>query len=461
MSPPGARLLPTGAVALRRSLVVVMLLLMAATSGCGADPAQVRLCERVARALEDKAASVEVIHAARHPHVEHAVIVDYRVTDAAGESASHWISCRFSGASLAAGPQTLVGVTTGREGALSPVRMAMLQIWLRLSDRGAARLPAEQPSALGPPVDSPAYFIQQVVNAIPLASVYTLIAIGFSLVYGVIGRINLAFGDLASVAGYTTFLGMALLVIISAERFVVAIAAVLLLAAAVSGLYGWVTQRVIFRPLQLPVAGASASGIGSQTALIATLGLAILLRETMRLAGSSRDHWLQPVFTTTRALVDSDGFFATINWAQLIIFAVTSTVVAGVSLVMTESRFGRRYRACCDDLELAALAGVDVDRVVGWAFVLGAASAGVAGTIIALYYGTVSAYMGTLIGFKALSAAVIGGLGSVAGAVIGGLFVAVFETMWAAYLSGDYRDIGVFGLLAVFLVLRPRGLFGR
>jgi branched-chain amino acid transport system permease protein len=110
---------------------------------------------------------------------------------------------------------------------------------------------------------------------------------------------------------------------------------------------------------------------------------------------------------------------------------------------------------------MAALAGIDVNPIVGGAFLLGAASAGMAGAMITLHYGAVSAYMGTLIGFKALSAAVIGGLGSLAGAVLGGITVAASETLWAAYFSGNTRDLAAFGLLAVFLVLRPRGLFGR
>jgi branched-chain amino acid transport system permease protein len=219
-----------------------------------------------------------------------------------------------------------------------------------------------------------------------------------------------------------------------------------------------VTQRVVFRPLLL---SAPASSVGGQAALIATLGLAIFLREAMRLAGGSRDRWLEPVFTLSHTLVHSGGFEATISSGQLIILAIAATVVGALGLLITGSRFGRRYRACCDDIDMAALAGVDVDRIVGGAFLLGAASAGMAGAMMTLHYGTVSAYMGTLIGFKALSAAVIGGLGSLGGAVLGGITVAAFETLWAAYFSGHYRDVAAFGLLAVFLVLRPHGLLGR
>jgi branched-chain amino acid transport system permease protein len=434
-----------------------MLILMAVVASCGVHRAQVRLCEQVARVMEDESASMTVLQALPHPHLDDAIILDYRVTESSGEATSHWISCRFADGSPAPRPRALVGVTMSREGTLSPVRIALLQIWLRLADRGPH--PAgERPSTLGPPAGHPVYLAQQLVNAIPLSSVYALIAVGFSLIYGIIGRINLAIGEFAAVAGYTTFLGISLLVVISADKVMAAIASVLLLAASISGVYGWVTQCVIFRPMRL---SATGSGIGRQAALIATLGLAIFLREAMRLAGGSRDQWLEPVFTLSHRLVHSGGFAVTISSGQLIILAFAGTVVGALGLLMTGSRFGRRYRACCDDIGMAALAGIDVDRIVGRAFLLGAASAGVAGALITLHYGTVSAYMGTLIGFKALSAAVIGGLGSIAGAVLGGVTVAAFETLWVAYFSGDYRDLAVFSLLTVFLVLRPSGLLGR
>lgn len=238
-----------------------MLILMALVAGCGVNRAQVRLCEQVARVMEDESASVDVLQALRHPRLDDAVILDYRVTAASGEVASRWISCRFAGGSLAPAPRALVGVTTSREGTLAPIRIALLQIWLRLADRGP-RSAGEQPTPLGPPAGHPVYLAQQLVNAIPLSSVYALIAIGFSLVYGVIGRINLALGEFATLAGYTMFLGISLLVVISADKVVGAIAAVLLLAALVSGVYGWVTQRVMFRPLRLSTAGQSGPGIG-------------------------------------------------------------------------------------------------------------------------------------------------------------------------------------------------------
>jgi branched-chain amino acid transport system permease protein len=463
LSALGAEASPAGASALRRGLVVFVLMLMAAVSGCGADPAQVRQCEQVARLLEDlpgdTSASMEVTHTARHPHVDHAVVVDYRVTDADGTSTSHWIACRFSDASPATGSRALVGVTTDREGALSPVRMAMLRIWLRLAEGGGARVPAERSPALGPPAGTPAYFVQQLVNAIPLGSAYALIAIGFSLVWGIIVRFSFSGGTLASLAVCTAFLGLSLLVVIAVSPMMVAIAAVLLALAVARGLYTWLTHRGIFQ--HRSGAGGRGMGIATQTALIATLALAIIVREATRLADGSRERWLEPVATASRAFFESEGFTATINSAQLMVLAIAAAVIGGLGLIMTESRFGQRYRACRDDAGMTALAGANVDRVLSRAFLLGAASTGVAAAIITLYYGTVSASVGTLIGLKALTAAVIGGLGSIGGAVAGGVAIAVFETLGAAYLPGEYRDLAIFGLLVAFLLLRLRRLSKR
>jgi hypothetical protein len=131
-----------------------MLILMPIVAGCGVDRAQVRLCEQVARVMENESASVDVLQAHRHPRLDNAIILDYRVPAASGEAETRWISCRFTNGSLA--PRALIGVTTSREGTLSPVRMALLQIWLRLADC-EPRPAGEQPSALGPPARHPVY----------------------------------------------------------------------------------------------------------------------------------------------------------------------------------------------------------------------------------------------------------------------------------------------------------------
>lgn len=443
---------------LRRCLVIILMLAAAAVSGCGVDRAQMSVCERVARAIESPSTSIEFTHAARHPQVDHAVILDYRVTDSAGEERSQWISCRFAGGSPAPGPGRLIGVTTDRDGVLSPVRVAMLQIWLRLSGEGGDRSTGQLPVP-GPPIAGPAYFVQQLIDAVPLSSAYALAAIGFSLVWGILVRFHFSVAAMMALVGCTAFLGLCLLLVITVDRVVLILAAVLMAAVAVHLAYSALRRRGIIGTERH--AAAEGAGIATQSAMIVVLGLTVVLREALRLAGSSGERWLEPVVTTSRALFQGEDFAATISAGYIIIFVIAATTVGCISLIMTETGFGRRYRACRDDPGVTTLAGVTVDRVVSRALLLGAASTGLAGVMIAFSYGTISLSTGIAIALKALTAAVIGGLGSVGGAAAGGVAIGLFETLGAAYLAAAYRDLALVGLLALFLLLRFRRLGKR
>lgn len=440
---------------LRRCLVIILMLAAAAVSGCGADRAQIRVCEQVARAIEQPSRSIEVTHAARHPKVDHAVILDYRVTDTPGEEGTHWISCRFAGGSPATGPRRLVGVTTDREGVLSPVRVAMLQIWLRVS-RNGRDVSVDQVRLPEPPIASPAYLVQQLVDAVPLGSAYALIAVGFSLVWGGVARFRFSVGALMTLAGGTAFLAFTLLVIVTADRVVIILAAVLMVTVAAHLAYSGLRRRGIAGGRRRAAAGGI--GIATLSVMIATFGLALGAREALWLAGGAGDRWLEPVVTPSRVFFESADFAATISSGHIIIFAIAASAIGCISLIVTESGFGRRYRACHDDIGMTTLAGVDGGRLVNRVFLLGAASVGLAGAILVFCYGTISPFAGVVIVLKALTAAVIGGLGSVGGAAAGGVAIALFETLGAAYLGADYRDLALVGLLAVFLLLRLRRL---
>lgn len=448
----------TGVAGFRPHLVMVMLMVMVAVSGCGADRAHIRICEQVARAIEHDSKSMNVLQTARHPNVNHAVILDYRVMDATGRSNNHWISCRFAGGSPATGPRQLVGVTTDRDGVLSPIRVAMLQIWLRVSS-GGRDLPVEPSRAPGPPSAGPAYLVQHLINAVPLGSVYALIAVGFSVVWGVLVRFRFSVGALITLFECTAILALCLMVVITADRSVIILATVLMAVLAVRTAFRGIRQRKIFGARKRPL--AAGIGIETHSAMIAMLGLAWGLREAVRLAHGSHDLWLEPVATTSRALFQSEDFAATVSSGQIIVFAVAATMVGFLSLIITETAFGRRYRACRDDIGMAALAGVNMDRIVGRVLLLGAACTALAGAMITFHYGTISLSMGAAIGLKALVAAVVGGLGSVGGAAAGGVAVGVFETLAAAYLAAEYRDLALFGMLTVFLALRFRRLLRR
>jgi branched-chain amino acid transport system permease protein len=207
----------------------------------------------------------------------------------------------------------------------------------------------------------------------------------------------------------------------------------------------------VFRPLR---------ATPTQVPLIAAIGLSIFLQELVRLLQGARDRWLPPVFGEPFRLAEGGAFTVHVSAGQIVILVFTAAAAGGLLALLRRSRFGRAHRACADDMRMAALLGVDVDRTIGRTFALGAACAGAAGLIVATYYGGVNFFMGYLIGFKALAAAVVGGVGSVPGAFLGGVLIAVLETGWAALFSLGYKDIAVFGALILFLILRPTGILG-
>ena len=231
-----------------------------------------------------------------------------------------------------------------------------------------------------------------------------------------------------------------------------ALLAVLGVAMLVGAVHGWTTERLVFRPLR---------GTPSQAPLIATIGLAFGLQEYVRLVQTSRDRWLQPMFTDRIALAEGDGFTAGIGIGQILVLALTATLFVGLTLLLSRTGLGRAQRACSDDAAMAALVGVDVDRTIGWTFLIGGAMAAAAGFVIATHLGGVNFYMGHLIGFKALAAAIVGGIGSVGGALLGGLLIGLLEAFWSGYLTIAYKDIAVFAVLTLVLIFRPDGLLGR
>ncbi len=306
----------------------------------------------------------------------------------------------------------------------------------------AAAGPADWPKGL-------LYFLQQALNAVQVSSFYALLAVAYVLIYGIANRINLAFGALAMWAGYLTIAGVA----VAAALTPLSIALVLLLSLAYAllstALLGYVVQRLVVKPL-LPTA--------SLAILIATIGLAIALEEVMRIANNSRERWLSPLFDGALPLVRSEVFPIQIPYMQAVVLAAALALSAALVVFIAKHRFGKAWRACSQDLGMAALCGIRVNAVLAMSFVISSAYAAAAGAIIALHYGNVSFAMGTVLGLKTLLAAVIGGLGSIGGAVLGAFLLGFLETLWSAYLDVEYRDVAVFGILALLMIWRPRGL---
>jgi branched-chain amino acid transport system permease protein len=296
------------------------------------------------------------------------------------------------------------------------------------------------------------YFVQQLINGLALGSIYGLIAIGYTMVYGIIGMINFAHGDIFMVGGFIGLITFLLLVAIGVTAVPLALLIVLLVAMAVTALYGWTVERIAYRPLRHSFRLAP---------LISAIGMSIILQNYVQVAQGARVKPLPPLIHGTYTLLASESFEVQISNAQIIVVVTTLILMVGFSWLVANTRLGRDMRACEQDLKMAALLGVDIDRTISLTFVLGAALAAVAGIMYLLYYGVIDFFIGFVAGVKAFTAAVLGGIGSLPGAMLGGLLIGLIETLWSAYFSIEYKDVAAFSILIVVLIFLPTGILGR
>jgi branched-chain amino acid transport system permease protein len=297
-----------------------------------------------------------------------------------------------------------------------------------------------------------AYFTQQLINAVTLGAIYGLIAIGYTMVYGIIGMINFAHGDIFMIGAFISLIGFMICAMVGINSAPVAILLVLLLSMVFTGVYGWTVERVAYRPLR---------GSFKLAPLISAIGVSILLENYVQLAQGARPKPAGSVVVGGYNLFSADGFDVRVTWLQIIIVVVTVVLMAGFSWIIAKTPLGRQQRACEQDMKMASLLGVDVDRTISLTFVMGAALAAVAGMMFMMYYGVVDFFIGFLAGIKAFTAAVLGGIGSLPGAMLGGLLIGMIEVFWAGYFTSEYKDVAVFAILVLVLIFRPTGLLGK
>jgi branched-chain amino acid transport system permease protein len=297
------------------------------------------------------------------------------------------------------------------------------------------------------------YFIQQLINGVTLGSIYGLIAIGYTMVFGIIGMVNFAHGDVFMLSAFIALILLLVLTQVLGLGFLsVALFIVLILSMLLTSLWAWAIERLAYRPLRRSFRLAP---------LISAIGMSIFLANLVQVTQGPRNKPAPTILSGVFTFGDASGFAVTLSYRQILIVAVTAVLLAAFWYVVQKTAIGRAQRACAQDRRMAALLGVDVDRTISLTFIMGAALAAVAGLMFMIYYGVVHFNDGFVPGVKAFTAAVLGGIGSLPGAVLGGLLIGLVEAFWSAYFSTDYKDVATFSILVITLVFLPSGLLGR
>ena len=282
--------------------------------------------------------------------------------------------------------------------------------------------------------------IQQLINGVSLGSIYALIALGYTMIYGIIKLINFAHGDIYMVGAYLGFFAITFghLPILPA----------LLISMAVTACLGMLVEKLAYKPLR------HAPRI---SILITAIGVSFFLEYASM-------YFVTPTPRTFPNVIENISFNVAgfvINGQQLLIFSITIILMAILTYIVQKTKLGKAMRAASFDTETAQLMGVDSDRVISMTFCIGSALAAAAGVLVGVYYNTIDPLMGIMPGLKAFVAAVLGGIGILPGAVVGGIILGVIEALVSGFLSSTFRDAAAFAILILVLLIKPSGLFGK
>ncbi|MBW2475983.1 MAG: branched-chain amino acid ABC transporter permease LivH [Deltaproteobacteria bacterium] len=292
------------------------------------------------------------------------------------------------------------------------------------------------------------YFLQLFSSGLTRGSIYALIALGYTMVYGIIQLINFAHGEIYMIGAFVALIVSGVLTIygFSGASILVFAAVVAVIYAAA---YGYTLERIAYRPLR---------GAPRLSPLISAIGMSIFLQNYVLLAQT-------PDFLPFPALIPEFEFIEPlahiIGSAELVILTVSTISMIALTVLIKYSRIGKAMRATQQDMHMARLVGIDVDRVISVTFVIGSVLAAIGGVLVGSYIGQINFYIGFMAGIKAFTAAVLGGIGNIPGAVLGGLVLGLSEAFAAGYISSAYEDVFAFGVLVLILILRPAGLLGR
>ena len=439
----------TGFCAAWRLAACLLVLCLLSACGLSRDAEQIRVCRSALPAL-NPGARITVLRVQEGP-VARSLRVNYLAEHRDRPALERFAICRFAAEGLSPNKAELTGLGT-EEGPLSGSSLYLLKRYYIDTPEGVAGDPGSPPSAAAVELpQSTAYGFQQLLVSLPRTAIYALLSVAFALVFGLSGRINLAFGELAAVGSAATVAGASVALVSGIQSPVLGLTAGLLAALFAGAMHSAVGGYFTIGR----IAGAS-----SQPSLIATVGLSLFLMEYLRVVQSPVTVWLPPVWAEAWPLARSGNFLVSLTPITALTSGIGLLATLGLLWLMKATPFGRAWRAYADDARAAALFGVNGQRLLMETLALAGAMAGLSGMLIVAQYGGLGFAGGFQYGLKALIAAIIGGIGSVPGAMLGGFTVGLFETIWSAYLPIEGRDMALYGALVVFLIFRPGGLLG-
>ena len=295
---------------------------------------------------------------------------------------------------------------------------------------------------------------QQLINGLTLGGVYALIAIGYTMVYGILGMLNFAHGEIYMIGGFT---GWWVLHLLSRNNIPVMNAALvislmIIIAMGVSALVGMLSERFAYRPLRKSP---------RMNLLLSALGVSIFLQNTVLTFQGAKAR----VFHVSSLIPESFRVFhignVVISFSRILVIFITFSLMALLTILVKKTKAGKAMRATAQDLEAATFMGIDVDRIIVLVFVIGSALGGAAGTLVGLLFTQVDYYVGFQAGLKGFTAAVLGGIGSIPGAMLGGLLLGLAESLAVTFFPAAYKDVAAFLILIAILIFRPSGLLGE
>ena len=291
--------------------------------------------------------------------------------------------------------------------------------------------------------------IQQLINGLTLGAVYALIALGYTMVYGILELINFAHGEIYMVGAYTTVIALAFLTVtgLTAKSLVLSLFIVIIVAMIYSSAYGLTMERIAYRPLR---------NAPRLSPLISAIGVSIFLQNYVMLTQGSADKIFPHIIPSGSLSLGN----ATITYLQIFIMMASMFLMITLHTFIRKTRLGKAMRATAQDKKMASLVGIDINNVIMVTFIIGSVLAAFAGLMVAMYYGLINFYMGYVAGIKAFTAAVLGGIGNIQGAVLGGILLGILENLGAAYISSEYKDAFAFIVLILILIFKPTGLLG-